>query len=339
MARDRSDRLDADLERGFTALEDGRIDDAASALERCQRIDKTHPGVIQLAASCADAAGDVDEAMAAYKQLVALNPDDPMPRLSIARLELRDLDDPDAALATLAAAFEFIDDEDDLLEGVLLRAEAQLVTGDLEAARETLGELSSSVVDDPALALDLADLATAAEDPEAAKRWIEIARKSPELLPDALHVLGRVHELTGDRPAMIEAWLEVRKLDLAAPAPELSISDDDVEQIASETFGALPDEVRKQLENVPILIEDVPSEELVKDGVDPRLLGLFQGTPMPEGGDLAPSVTTILLFPRNLAREAQDADELADQIRITVLHETAHYFGLDDEDLAAIGLE
>ena len=339
MARDRSERLVADLERGFEALEDGRIDDAASALERCQRIDKTHDGVLELAAAVADAAGDVDEALVQYRKLVELHPDDPAPRLCIARLELRDLDDPDAALATLAGAFEFIDEEADLLEGILLRAEAQLVTGNLAAARESLAELSSSVIDDPAFALDLADLAIAAEDPDAAKRWIAVAQQAPELEADALHVLGRVHELTGDRAAMIAAWVRVRELDLAAPAPELTIADDVVEQIASETFGALPDEVRKQLENVPILIEDVPSEALVKDGVDPRLLGLFQGTPMPEGGALAPTVTTILLFPRNLAREAIDADELADQIRITVLHETAHYFGLDDDDLAAIGLE
>jgi predicted Zn-dependent protease with MMP-like domain len=90
---------------------------------------------------------------------------------------------------------------------------------------------------------------------------------------------------------------------------------------------------------VPILIDDMPSEDIIADGFDPRLLGLFQGTPMPEDGALAPTVTNILLFKRNLERFAEDEEHLAEEIRITVLHETAHYFGLDEDDLEALGLD
>ena len=52
-----------------------------------------------------------------------------------------------------------------------------------------------------------------------------------------------------------------------------------------------------------------------------------------------PTVTNIRLFKTNLERAALDLDHLAEEIRITVLHETAHYFGLDEEDLEAIGLD
>ena len=90
---------------------------------------------------------------------------------------------------------------------------------------------------------------------------------------------------------------------------------------------------------MPILIDDAPSEALIGDGLDPRLLGLFQGTPMSEDGGLAPTVTNILLFRGNLARACRDAEHLAEEIRITVLHETAHYFGLDEDDLEALGLD
>ena len=83
----------------------------------------------------------------------------------------------------------------------------------------------------------------------------------------------------------------------------------------------------------------ISSDDIIADGFDPRLLGLFQGTPMPEDGALAPSVTNILLFKRNLERFAEDEEHLAEEVRITVLHETAHYFGLDEDDLAAIGLD
>lgn len=333
----RQDRLSADLERGFTALEEGRIDDAIAACERVQRVDRKHPGVLALAAACADAQGDAEAALAIYRELIAATPDDPMPRICAARIELRDEANPEAALATLEKAFDFIDEERDLVEAILVRSEALIALDELEDARESLSELASSVIDDPVLALDLAELALAAEDPSSAARYIEIAKADPELRADALHLLGRVHELREDRAPMVEAWKEVRALDAAAPSPQVSISDDEVERIAVAALDLLPPEVRAKLANVPILIEDVPSEALVEDGTDPRLLGLFSGSPMTD--DLAPVVTNIHLFKRNLERAAHDLDELAAEITITVLHETAHYFGLEEDDLEALGLD
>ena len=83
--------------------------------------------------------------------------------------------------------------------------------------------------------------------------------------------------------------------------------------------------------------DDVLSEMKAESEFD--LLGLFQGTPMPEDGALAPTVTNILLFRGNLQRACVDAEHLNEEIRITVLHETAHYFGLDEDDLVALGLD
>jgi len=335
----RTERLLIELERGFAALEAGKIDAASSIVERCQRIDRKNPDVVALAAAVSDASGDVEDALEQYRLLRELRPDDPMPRICVARLELQGLGDPDAALDTVQTAFDFIDEEADLIEAIYIKAQALVARGEPAAAREALGELASSVIDDAELALDLAELAVSAEDPEGAKRWIEIAQPHDELRADALHMLGRVHELTGDRAAMIAAWQEVRRLDLAAAPGPLEISEDDLEQIALATLGELPPPIHEKLERVPILIDDLPSEALVADGIDPRLLGLFQGTPMPDDGALAPTVTNILLFRKNLQRACVDAEHLAEEIRITVLHETAHYFGLDEADLEALGLD
>lgn len=339
---DRQDRLLADLERGFEALEAGKLDTAASVLERCKRIDRKHPDVVALAAAVADADGDPETALEHYRLLCQLRPDDPMPRICIARIELHDLEDPAAALATVAGAFDFIDEEDDLIEAIYVKAEALILRGELAAARAALGELATSAIDDPELAFDLAELCLSAEDGAGARRWAEAARAQapddPGLEADVLHLIGRVHELDNDRDAMIVAWQQVRTLDLAAPAGELQISEDEIEAIALATLGELPDHIRKHLERVPILIDDVPSEHIVADGWDPRILGLFQGTPMPEDTG-TPHVTTILLFRKNLERSCVDKEHLAAEIRITVLHETAHYFGLDDDDLEQLGLD
>ncbi|HVK88586.1 MAG TPA: metallopeptidase family protein [Kofleriaceae bacterium] len=346
----RIERMMTDLERGFEALEAGDLEDAEVILERCKRIDRKHEDVITLAAAVADARGDTEEALAQYRALSELRRDDPMPRICIARLELKDLGDPDAALDTLEAAFDFIDEEADLIEAIYVKTEALLARDEPAAARETLAELASSAIDNEELALDLADLAIAAEDVPAAKTWIELARKLARegdgteeeraaFEAEALHTLGRAHEAAGDRAAMIEAWVGVLALDAKAPPGEVTVSEDEVERIALATLEELPATIRERLQRVPILIDDLPSEHLVRDGWDPRILGIFQGTPMPDDGSAVPAVTTILLFRKNLERFATDEDHLAEEIRITVLHETAHYFGLDDDDLEQLGLD
>jgi tetratricopeptide (TPR) repeat protein len=171
----RQDRLSADVERGFAALENGEFEEAAACLERCSRIDRKHPDVVTLAAALADAEGDTETALARYRELSLLRPDDPMPRVCVARLQLHDEGDPDAALETIEEAFEFIDDEEDLIAAVLVRTEALIAIGDLANAKESLDELSTSVIDDPQLALDLGELALATGDAKRALAWAEIA--------------------------------------------------------------------------------------------------------------------------------------------------------------------
>jgi predicted Zn-dependent protease with MMP-like domain len=206
------------------------------------------------------------------------------------------------------------------------------------AAREALAELATSVIDDAELAFDLAELALTAHDTDRAMRWTEAARKAapddPSMQADALHLLGRIHEESNDRDAMIVAWQQVRVLDEAAPSGPLTVSEDEVERIALATLAELPANIRKHLEKVPILIDDLPSEGIVDEGWDPRILGIFQGIPLPQDG----VATASVLFRKNLERSCASAKELAEEIRITVLHETAHYFGLDDDDLDALGL-
>ena len=329
-------RLTADVERGFSALEAGRIDDAVELLEKLQKIDRKDSDVVALTAAIADARGEIEQALASYLELSELRPDDPMPRICVARIQLHDQGNPEDALETIDAVFDFIDEERDLVDAVMLRVEALLALDDLEAARTALAELSTSVIDEPDLALDLAELALAAEDFPAAKRWIELGRAEPELLADALHLLGRVYEATEERTAMVETWKQVRVFDVAAPPGLVTMSEDEMARIAEAALAELSAEAHKNLERVAILIEDLPSDALIEDGVDPRLFGLFQGSAMAGG---AMTVTTIHLFRKNLERTALDLDQLAEEVRITVLHETAHFFGLDEEDVAKLGLD
>ena len=71
---------------------------------------------------------------------------------------------------------------------------------------------------------------------------------------------------------------------------------------------------------------------------DPDLLGLYHGVPLTERGDVAglpPDTISIYRIP--LEESFPDPDELRDEIRITVLHELAHYFGIDEDRLEELG--
>jgi predicted Zn-dependent protease with MMP-like domain len=95
----------------------------------------------------------------------------------------------------------------------------------------------------------------------------------------------------------------------------------------------LPPHIASALKNVAVVVEDENPD-------DPDLLGLYHGVPLPERGDTAgmlPDKISIYRLP--LEESFPDPDELRDEIRITVLHELAHYFGLDEDRIADLGYE
>ncbi len=299
--------------------------------------------MVELAALVAEATGDPDAAVKAYEQLAALDPTAVVPAIRLAGLALDFNDDPDRALALLARAEPSITDPEDRLEALFTRAKAYIAKADRAAALAALAKIDASTLSgcdrEP-----LAMLALDAEAPELALSFAQPLLAEPELEPadraDALHLLGAIYAELGRDADMARAWRECRDLDAkTAATPAVDLSNDELDAIATAALAELPATARELLERVPILVDEAPSDELIADGVDPRLLGLFQGTPLPEGGDLAPSVTAIWLFRRNLMQLSESRDDVVEEVRITVLHETAHYFGMDEADLEELGLD
>jgi predicted Zn-dependent protease with MMP-like domain len=87
-------------------------------------------------------------------------------------------------------------------------------------------------------------------------------------------------------------------------------------------LDSLPADLRAGLENVAVVIEDENAE-------DPDLFGLFESEPY------LPAKVTVYRLP--LEESFPDPDELEREIRITVLHELAHYFGIDEDRLDELG--
>ena len=98
-------------------------------------------------------------------------------------------------------------------------------------------------------------------------------------------------------------------------------------------LDSLPPELARALKNVAVVVEDENPE-------DPDLYGLYEGIPLPERGDMAGHLPDrIAIYRKPLQEEFTDPAELEDEIRITVLHELAHYFGLDEDRLAELGYD
>lgn len=105
----------------------------------------------------------------------------------------------------------------------------------------------------------------------------------------------------------------------------------------------LPRRFRDQLHNVEIVVDRRPSVELLRaEGLDPRhdtLYGIYEGVPLPERSLLDPPLLPdkITIFAEPLLQDFPDPDELREEIRLTVLHEIAHYFGMDDDEIEDLG--
>lgn len=103
----------------------------------------------------------------------------------------------------------------------------------------------------------------------------------------------------------------------------------------------LPLVLRDKALSLPVTLEPKPSLDLIRDGLEPELLGLYIGETFAEslsGGDELPS--QIMLFLENIwDYVGHDTADYREEVRITYLHELGHYLGLDEDDLAVRDLD
>ena len=118
----------------------------------------------------------------------------------------------------------------------------------------------------------------------------------------------------------------------------------DFEALVAEAIRLLPPRFRSRLENVEVVVEEAPTvEDLRLAGIEPggTLLGLYRGTPRSERsvwqGGMLPD--QIVIYRRPIQSVARDRGALVREIRVTLMHEIGHYFGMDEDDLRDVGYE
>lgn len=111
-------------------------------------------------------------------------------------------------------------------------------------------------------------------------------------------------------------------------------------KVVEETLESLPQEFRSRIRNVAVIVEDLPPNQASPQSGQQRkvLLGLFHGVPttkksvfqLPTGPD------QIVLYQKNIEAVCSSEAEVREQIRLTVIHELGHYFGMDEDQLRDI---
>ena len=114
----------------------------------------------------------------------------------------------------------------------------------------------------------------------------------------------------------------------------VEMSRDEFEGAVSDALDLVPAELAAAMRNVVVLVEDDAPPD------DPDLLGLYEGTPLTERDgwwDAGSLPDRILVFRRPTLAVCESRDEVVDEVAITVVHEIAHHFGIDDERLHELG--
>jgi predicted Zn-dependent protease with MMP-like domain len=113
------------------------------------------------------------------------------------------------------------------------------------------------------------------------------------------------------------------------------------ENLVDQAIRDLPAEFRKKLENVVVIVEDRPPEAFLDDleiTSGDTLFGLYEGTPLTERGfDTPLHPDRIWIFQGPIEEECESEEEIREEIKTTIVHEVAHFFGLDDQYLNELG--
>ena len=124
----------------------------------------------------------------------------------------------------------------------------------------------------------------------------------------------------------------------------VTLSDEEFESAVQDAIDSIPEEFLDELENVAIILADEPEDDdFEADGLYTEagdLLGVYDGLSLTERGGgygVGDYPDTITIFKGPHERLGDDRTEVLEQIRVTVVHEIAHYFGMDEEQVDEMG--
>lgn len=227
-----------------------------------------------------------------------------------------------------------------------VKGDALRVMGDLLEAADAYRSAALVQPDHAASWASLALTSFELLDFEEARRAISRSVRESPKNPEAWWVRSLLQEWRGDFAGAQRSLAHAQWLDpVGFPMPP-TLTDEEVERLVERAIGQLHPDLQALLSNVPIILDEIPSLDVLLQYHPPasplELLGTFTGTSVLEKSTHEPwsqLPATIVLYRRNLSRISNGKTELMKQLRITLLHEVGHFLGLDEDDLERRGLD
>jgi len=306
------DGAEAHNGRGEILWDEGRIDEALHEFERSLHADpKFVTAYLNRIELLVEDMGEFEQAIALCDELLAGNPT--FPRLDRGS-------EAEVYYLKAKAAFYF----DDLEGAFFLVRRALKTSGEVPIYRAFDGQI-------------LFELGRFHE----AKRSLEIAVALDPESGHAVYHLALVLERRGADEDAADAFAKANALDPCHYPVPVEVDEVVFREAAAAALDNLPRSIRAYVENLPVLVEDYPSPELLAaENISPQILGLYLGVPSTEADvtQQPRDITRVVLFKKNLEKVCRDQDDLLEQIQITVRHEVGHHLGLSEEDLERLGL-
>jgi predicted Zn-dependent protease with MMP-like domain len=348
-------RLERLLDAAGAALEERRPEEALARAEEAVAADPRSAAALHYRAAALEELGRTEDARLAYARALSAGKDDPELLLGAARFlveglpeEEQDREDLEEGLTRARRGVKLAvraGDEELTLALLLVEARALSQLGSPADALAPLARAEELAPGDPEVLLEkglaLHDLCRFDE----AQAALATAEAGAPDDPWIVHTLGLVAERRGQSKEAERRFSRARSLAPAEFPRPVSLSQAEFEATVEAALAELPEQVRRYLANVAITVEDLPSDAdllAAEPPLSPGILGLFRGAPYGQKVSMNPwdhFPSGIVLFQKNLERFARSREELAQEIRITLVHEVGHFLGLDEDELYERGLE
>ena len=282
-----NDALSAHLDRGWDLLQQGELSGARVSASHVLKLDADSAEGYLLLGCISAADGDPEDALDFFEQALDADPEHLEVLLHAAELAVEPVGDYERALKWCAEAEDLVESDDELVDLLLVKAEALVGMSEHERAGGVLAGLPQDSWPSTAHRLRGARLYLELDQPDLALKVLEPGLDDPSVAIDAHYFSGIAASLAGQTRQARDHFLVVYEHDLRLPPVE-RWEDAYLARIVEQAVAELPEACRDQLDGISLHVISRPSLELIVEGFDPRV-PLFLAGKSTDGG-LVPSM-------------------------------------------------
>lgn len=311
------DQLSAHLDRGWDLAQRGDAAGAEACARRALELDPEAPEVHNLLGYTAALAGEADEALEHYRQAIALDENYFEAMLNAAEV-LLSMESWADAISHCDEAYELAETDEERLDCLLLKVDAQLGKGDDDGALRTLHAAPDGPYANGGHSFSVGRaLYELGKSEEALPLFKEAVKAEPDHA-DAHYHLGLVAEEQGDLAAATFHFLRTRALDAHFPPPPWSESPEVFASTVERALDRLDPAFARHVTDAAVFVVDAPGPEVVVDGVEPRALVFLDR--------IDEKSLRLFVYQRNVERVARGEDSLDTEITMALEREVSTMF-------------